>query len=75
MQKLYENFHIFHLQKRIVSAEYIRGNAVYKIRMIFAYKKTGLEKIFKKIFGGLQRLQKLSRFLQNKIKVIRKSQH
>ena len=28
MQKLYENFHIFHFQKRIVSAETIRGNTV-----------------------------------------------
>ena len=26
MQKPYENFHIFHFQKRIVSAETIRGN-------------------------------------------------
>ena len=28
MRKLYENFHIFYLQKRIVSAEAIRGNTV-----------------------------------------------
>ena len=28
MRKLYENFHIFHFQKRIVSAETIRGNTV-----------------------------------------------
>ena len=28
MRKLYENFHIFHLQKRLVSAETIRGNTV-----------------------------------------------
>ena len=28
MRKLYENFHIFHFQKRIVSAETIRGNMV-----------------------------------------------
>ena len=28
MQKLYENFHIFHFQKRIVSAETIPGNTV-----------------------------------------------
>ena len=28
MQKLYENFHIFYFQKRIVSAETIRGNTV-----------------------------------------------
>ena len=28
MQKIYENFHIFHFQKRIVSAETIRGNTV-----------------------------------------------
>ena len=28
MQKLYENFHILHFQKRIVSAETIRGNTV-----------------------------------------------
>jgi hypothetical protein len=29
MRKLYENFHIFHFQKRIVSAETIRGNTVF----------------------------------------------
>jgi hypothetical protein len=28
MKKLYENFHIFHFQKRIVSAETIRGYTV-----------------------------------------------
>jgi hypothetical protein len=28
MRKLYENFHFFHFQKRIVSAETIRGNSV-----------------------------------------------
>jgi hypothetical protein len=28
MRKLYENFHILHFQKRIVSAETIRGNTV-----------------------------------------------
>ena len=28
MRKLYENFHIFHFQKRIVSVETIRGNMV-----------------------------------------------
>ena len=28
MRKLYENFHIFHFQKRIVSAKTIRGNTV-----------------------------------------------
>ena len=28
MRKLYENFHIFHLQKRIVSPETIQGNTV-----------------------------------------------
>ena len=28
MRKLYENFHIFHFQKRIVSAETIRGKTV-----------------------------------------------
>ena len=30
MRKLYENFHILHFQKRIVSAETIRGNTVAK---------------------------------------------
>ena len=29
MRKLYENFHILHFQKRIVSEETIRGNTVY----------------------------------------------
>ena len=29
MRKLYENFHIFHFKKRIVSAETIRGNTVF----------------------------------------------
>ena len=28
MRKLYENVHIFHFQKRIFSAETIRGNTV-----------------------------------------------
>ena len=31
MRKLYENFYIFHFQKRIVSAETIRGNMVFEI--------------------------------------------
>ena len=31
MRKLYENFHIFHFKKRIVSAETIRGNKVCQI--------------------------------------------
>jgi hypothetical protein len=44
MRKLYANFHIFYFQKRIVSAETIRGNTVayfdpikyiYKIKFIF----------------------------------------
>ena len=30
MRKLYENFHIFHFQKRKVSAETIRGNKVLR---------------------------------------------
>ena len=34
MRKLYENFHIFHFQKRIVSAETIRGNTVPKGQLI-----------------------------------------
>ena len=29
MRKLYENFHIFYFQKRIVSAETILGNTVF----------------------------------------------
>ena len=37
MLKLYENFHIFHFQKRIVSAETIWGNAV-RIFFFFFYK-------------------------------------
>ena len=28
MRKLYENFHIFHIQKRIVSAETVSGTTV-----------------------------------------------
>ena len=31
MQKQYETFHIFHFQERIVSAETIRGNTVFKL--------------------------------------------
>ena len=31
MRKLYGNFHIFYFQKRIVSAETVRGNKVYGI--------------------------------------------
>ena len=34
MWKLYENFHIFHFQKRIVSAETIRGNTVIKSQQV-----------------------------------------
>ena len=34
MQKLYENFHIIHFQKRIVSAETIRRNTVYNTSKI-----------------------------------------
>ena len=32
MWKLYENFHIFHFQKRIVSAETIRENMVFQLQ-------------------------------------------
>ena len=34
MRKLYENFHILHFQKRIVSAETIRGNTVSTVLLI-----------------------------------------
>ena len=34
MRKQYENFHIFHFQKRIVAAETIRGNTVSQ-KMLF----------------------------------------
>ena len=33
MQKLYENFHIFHFQKKVVSVETIRGNTVSQIKI------------------------------------------
>ena len=33
MWKLYENFYIFYFQKRIVSAETIRGNTVYLVNI------------------------------------------
>jgi hypothetical protein len=35
MRKLYENFHVLHFQKRIVSAETIRGNTVFMKSFIF----------------------------------------
>jgi uncharacterized protein (DUF486 family) len=35
MRKRYENFHIFYLQKRLVSAEIIRGNTLYENFHIF----------------------------------------
>ena len=39
MWKLYENFHIFHFQKRKVSAETIRGNTVLPVvGFRFSYK-------------------------------------
>ena len=38
MQKLYENFHIFYFQKRIISAETIRGNTVLCWSFQKAYK-------------------------------------
>ena len=34
MWKLYENFHIFHLQKRIISKETIRGNTIIETSKI-----------------------------------------
>ena len=34
MRKLYENFHIFHFQKRIDSAETIHGNTVGEIMLL-----------------------------------------
>ena len=36
MRKMYENFHIFHFQKRIVSAETICGNTVYYSQLILS---------------------------------------
>ena len=33
MWKLYENFHIFHFQKRIVSTETIHGNTVNSFQL------------------------------------------
>ena len=36
MRKLYENFHIFYFQKRIVSAETIQGNYSWKYGMFNA---------------------------------------
>ena len=44
MWKLYENFHILHFQKRIVSAEAICGNTVLKIHKSLSSKS--LEKLF-----------------------------
>ena len=38
MRKLYENFHIFHFQKRIVSAETIRGITVCVIKGVSILK-------------------------------------
>ena len=38
MQKLYENFHIFHFQKRTFSAETIRGNTVVHMSIILVSK-------------------------------------
>ena len=44
MRKLFENFQIFHFQKRIVSAETIRGNTVslYELRYGLFFKGTYL---------------------------------
>ena len=36
MRKLYENFHIIHFQKRIVSAETIRENTVLGFQKIIS---------------------------------------
>ena len=41
MRKLYENFHIFHFQKRIVSAETIRGNMVFIVQQLKMYTTSG----------------------------------
>ena len=42
MQKLYENVHIFHFQKRIVSAKTIRGNIVSNIAELIQREKKDL---------------------------------
>ena len=41
MLKLYENFHIFHFQKIIVSAETVRGNTVCTMHvLVYSHKSS-----------------------------------
>ena len=51
MQKIYENFHIFHFQKRIASVETICENTVLGIyggkSLISGYTHTQCDPIFK----------------------------
>ena len=43
MRKLYENFYIFHFQKRIVSAKTICGNTVIKSNSIQFFEQSQLD--------------------------------
>ena len=53
MRKLYENFHIFYFQKRIVSTETIRGNSVPVLRLkYFIFSKQGQQQN-KEVMSGL----------------------
>ena len=57
MRKLYENFHIFHFQKRIVSAETIRGNTVLKPgKLLYFIKVSKIAKFQSKFVKNYQNL-------------------
>ena len=53
MPKLYENFHILHFQKRMVSAEIIGGNMVCKTIIFKLSNSTNLLCGFYKMYGNL----------------------
>ena len=56
MRKLFKNFHIFHFQKRIVSAETVRGNTVFQnfIFFNFVLKPPGLPDLAQSLTGSAQ---------------------
>ena len=56
MRKLYENFHIFHFQKRILSAETIRGFTVVAATSIWGNTVYALGNVNKKTAEDTKKL-------------------
>ena len=71
MRKLYENLHIFYFQKRIVSAETIRGNTVIFRNEYLAHRIQQLQNrllVSKLVVGSDEHNKSVFVFLNGKLK-------